>query len=157
MFFIECMLKVECELFPEMRSEGLFLRSVKIGESLVASYVDKSMTVFKRNTAGPTKYIDDFSFLFCAFFNFFTFAFMFFSHFYVMFLRLTRLFFLFKLFGTFFFIYEIFVLLHFFRLFSVLLVTIIYIACFCDYFPPVHHFVCRIILVFMNIILYIFL
>jgi len=38
-----------------MRGQKLLLRSVKIDESLVTDYVDKSMDIFKLNTVGPQK------------------------------------------------------------------------------------------------------
>lgn len=47
--------QVECELFPDMRSKKLLLRTVKIEEALVVEYVDKAMDIFKHNTVGPQK------------------------------------------------------------------------------------------------------
>ena len=53
----ECfVLQVECELFPEMRSQRLLLRSVKLDENLVKDYMDQAMEIFKSNTIGPQKY-----------------------------------------------------------------------------------------------------
>ncbi|XP_052264555.1 dynein axonemal heavy chain 3-like isoform X1 [Dreissena polymorpha] len=53
----EGLMRVECQLFPDMRGQKLLLRSVKIDEALVADYVDKSMEIFKLNTTGPQKYL----------------------------------------------------------------------------------------------------
>ncbi|XP_053383461.1 dynein axonemal heavy chain 3-like [Mercenaria mercenaria] len=53
----EGLMRVECQLFPDMRGQKLLLRSVKIDESLVTDYVDKSMEIFKLNTVGPQKYL----------------------------------------------------------------------------------------------------
>ncbi|XP_063446016.1 dynein axonemal heavy chain 3-like isoform X5 [Mytilus trossulus] len=50
--------RVECELFPDMRSKKLLLRTVKIEESLVVEYVDRAMDIFKNNTVGPQKYLN---------------------------------------------------------------------------------------------------
>ncbi|XP_061175178.1 dynein axonemal heavy chain 3-like [Saccostrea echinata] len=56
----EGLTRVECELFPDMRSATpkLLLRSVKIDEGLVTDYVDKAMEIFKHNTVGPQKYLN---------------------------------------------------------------------------------------------------
>lgn len=51
----EGLMRVECTLFPDMRGQKLLLRSVKIDETLVTDYVDKSMEIFKLNTVGPQK------------------------------------------------------------------------------------------------------
>lgn len=37
----------------------LLLRSVKIEESLVTDYVDRAMEIFKHNTVGPQKYVNN--------------------------------------------------------------------------------------------------
>ncbi|XP_041362756.1 dynein heavy chain 3, axonemal-like isoform X2 [Gigantopelta aegis] len=52
------LMRVECELFPDMRGQRLLLRSVKLQESLVTQYVDSVMEIFKNNTLGPQKYLN---------------------------------------------------------------------------------------------------
>ena len=55
-FFFD--MKVECELFQDMRGQRLLLRSVKLEEPLVTDFMDKAMEIFKANTLGPQKYLN---------------------------------------------------------------------------------------------------
>ena len=51
---------MEVELFPEMRQTRMLLRTVKLEESLVTTFVDEAMNIFKVNTAGPIKYLNSY-------------------------------------------------------------------------------------------------
>lgn len=49
---------MEIDLFPDMRGQRLFLRTVQIQEQLVLNFTDTAMMIFKDNTAGPIKYLN---------------------------------------------------------------------------------------------------
>ncbi|THD19780.1 Dynein heavy chain axonemal [Fasciola hepatica] len=50
--------RVEVDVFPELRNQALFLRSVSFREQLVIEYTDKAMTVFRANSIGPKQYLE---------------------------------------------------------------------------------------------------
>ncbi|XP_069036810.1 dynein axonemal heavy chain 3 isoform X1 [Lepisosteus oculatus] len=50
--------RVECDLFPEIQSEGLTLLTVRPDETLVTDLVNTAMEVFKKNTVGPQRYLN---------------------------------------------------------------------------------------------------
>ena len=43
-----------------MRQTRMLLRTVKLEESLVTTFVDEAMNIFKVNTAGPIKYLNSY-------------------------------------------------------------------------------------------------
>ena len=49
--------QVELELFPDMRSKKLAIRTVRVEESLVQLFMDRAMDIFTKNTVGPQKYV----------------------------------------------------------------------------------------------------
>ncbi len=53
-------LQVESELFPAMRGQTLLLRSVRLDEALVTSFMDRAMDIFKANTIGPQLYLNSY-------------------------------------------------------------------------------------------------
>ncbi|KAA3677673.1 dynein heavy chain, axonemal, partial [Paragonimus westermani] len=48
---------VEVDVFPELRQQPLYLRSVSFREQLVIEYTDRAMTVFRANSLGPKDYL----------------------------------------------------------------------------------------------------
>ncbi|CAM4521786.1 dynein axonemal heavy chain 3 [Lepidochelys kempii] len=54
----EGLLKVEMQLFPELKKDDATLRTVKVDESLVSEYVNKTARIFDSNMVGPQKYLN---------------------------------------------------------------------------------------------------
>uniref|UniRef100_A0A8C0FZW3 Uncharacterized protein n=1 Tax=Chelonoidis abingdonii TaxID=106734 RepID=A0A8C0FZW3_CHEAB len=50
--------KVEMQLFPELKKDDPTLRTVKVDESLVSKYVNKTARIFDSNVVGPQKYLN---------------------------------------------------------------------------------------------------
>ncbi|KAF5404423.1 hypothetical protein PHET_02178 [Paragonimus heterotremus] len=50
--------RVEVDVFPELRQQPLYLRSVSFREQLVIEYTDRAMTVFRANSIGPKDYLE---------------------------------------------------------------------------------------------------
>ncbi|XP_033109939.1 dynein heavy chain 3, axonemal-like isoform X2 [Anneissia japonica] len=50
--------RVECDIFPELKSHRLLLRTVKLEEQLVTDFIDKAMEIFKLNAVGPSRYLN---------------------------------------------------------------------------------------------------
>ncbi|XP_069761611.1 dynein axonemal heavy chain 3 isoform X2 [Narcine bancroftii] len=51
-------LKVECELFPDLSGKNLFLRTVQEDELLVNEIISKAMEIFNANIIGPQSYLN---------------------------------------------------------------------------------------------------
>ncbi|XP_046888652.1 dynein axonemal heavy chain 3 [Hypomesus transpacificus] len=50
--------RVECNLFPEIQGQGLYLRSVGPNELLVTDLLSQAKSIFHQNTVGPQKYLN---------------------------------------------------------------------------------------------------
>ncbi|CAL8075896.1 unnamed protein product [Calicophoron daubneyi] len=50
--------RVEVDVFPDLRDQPLYLRSVAFREQLVVDYTDRAMTVFRANSIGPKQYLE---------------------------------------------------------------------------------------------------
>ncbi|XP_038676444.1 dynein heavy chain 3, axonemal isoform X3 [Scyliorhinus canicula] len=51
-------LKVECELFPDIREKNLTIRTVNEDESLVSEIISKAHDIFSANIIGPQSYLN---------------------------------------------------------------------------------------------------
>ncbi|XP_048465622.1 dynein axonemal heavy chain 3 [Rhincodon typus] len=51
-------LKVECELFPDIREKNLTIHTVKKEESLVSKIINKAQEIFRANIIGPQSYLN---------------------------------------------------------------------------------------------------
>ncbi|XP_078413797.1 dynein axonemal heavy chain 3 [Cetorhinus maximus] len=51
-------LKVECELFPDIREKNLIIHTVKEDESLVSEIISKAQEIFSANIIGPQSYLN---------------------------------------------------------------------------------------------------
>ncbi|GCC38553.1 hypothetical protein chiPu_0017068 [Chiloscyllium punctatum] len=51
-------LKVECELFPDIREKHLTIQTVKEEESLVSEIINKAQEIFRANITGPQSYLN---------------------------------------------------------------------------------------------------
>ncbi|XP_014014461.1 dynein axonemal heavy chain 3 [Salmo salar] len=50
--------RVECNLFPEIQGQGLYLHSVRPDELLVTDLINRAKSIFQKNTVGPKKYLN---------------------------------------------------------------------------------------------------
>ncbi|CAH8618645.1 unnamed protein product [Heterobilharzia americana] len=50
--------RVEVDIFPELRTHSLYLRSVAFGDQSIIEYTDKAMVVFRDNSIGPKDYLE---------------------------------------------------------------------------------------------------